>query len=373
MSGEIRLIQTTGLVPDTRTVNGHALSSNVTVTKSDVGLSNVTNDIQTKAAIVPNTAPSSAQILVGNGGGTAYAPQTMGGDGSLDNSGNFTIANSALNINDNLDNAPISTNTWRKIGYINNPTVTADARMLVEVFSDQGTTSLMSRVQVEVTVNNSGGSFKVTPTILEGRISSIRPRFQLYQDNTSPNNWFLYVQLKTGTRSAIYFYKYAKLNAVNDPAAAGTGASPTGVGGMTLKYDTDTDEAGLFSPKSVSATAPFWSPSPTFNLSFSKAGNQLTAYFDMLSQNITSASAGVITLASGTIPTKYTCNNLINTVIGGIEAGGPQLCWVRINTDGSAIISKISGFSNLTSNLSAVIGNPNGWESFSLSWVMDNN
>lgn len=32
-----------GLVPNTRTVNGHALSSNVTVTKSDVGLGNVDN------------------------------------------------------------------------------------------------------------------------------------------------------------------------------------------------------------------------------------------------------------------------------------------------------------------------------------------
>jgi hypothetical protein len=35
-------------VPTTRTVNGHALSSNVTVTKSDVGLGSVTNDAQIK-------------------------------------------------------------------------------------------------------------------------------------------------------------------------------------------------------------------------------------------------------------------------------------------------------------------------------------
>lgn len=37
-------------VPNTRTVNGHALSADVTVTKSDVGLGNVTNDAQLKAA-----------------------------------------------------------------------------------------------------------------------------------------------------------------------------------------------------------------------------------------------------------------------------------------------------------------------------------
>jgi hypothetical protein len=34
------------LVPKTTTVNGHSLSDNITVTKSDVGLSNVTNDAQ---------------------------------------------------------------------------------------------------------------------------------------------------------------------------------------------------------------------------------------------------------------------------------------------------------------------------------------
>jgi hypothetical protein len=39
-----------GKVPTTRTVNGHALSGDVTVSKSDVGLGNVTNDVQLKAA-----------------------------------------------------------------------------------------------------------------------------------------------------------------------------------------------------------------------------------------------------------------------------------------------------------------------------------
>ena len=37
-----------GKVDNTTTVNGHPLSSNVSVTKSDVGLSNVTNDSQVK-------------------------------------------------------------------------------------------------------------------------------------------------------------------------------------------------------------------------------------------------------------------------------------------------------------------------------------
>lgn len=39
-----------GLVPKTMTVNGQSLSSNIVLTKSDVGLSNVTNDAQLKVA-----------------------------------------------------------------------------------------------------------------------------------------------------------------------------------------------------------------------------------------------------------------------------------------------------------------------------------
>ncbi|HWV22979.1 MAG TPA: hypothetical protein VNZ58_02225 [Thermomicrobiales bacterium] len=41
-----------GLVPKTTTVNGHALSSNVSVTKADVSLGNVTNDAQVKVSDV---------------------------------------------------------------------------------------------------------------------------------------------------------------------------------------------------------------------------------------------------------------------------------------------------------------------------------
>jgi hypothetical protein len=80
-----------GLVTKTTTVNGHALSSNVTVTASDVGLGSVTNDTQTKAAIVPNTLPASGQILVGNAGGTAFAPVGMSGDAGLSSTGAITV------------------------------------------------------------------------------------------------------------------------------------------------------------------------------------------------------------------------------------------------------------------------------------------
>ena len=63
-----------------------------TLASSDVGLGNVTNDAQTKAGIVPNTAPSSGQILVGNAGGTAYAPVSASGAFTLASTGAATIA-----------------------------------------------------------------------------------------------------------------------------------------------------------------------------------------------------------------------------------------------------------------------------------------
>lgn len=55
--------------------------------KVPIGIPNVTNDAQTKAAVVPNTAPTTGQILVGNAGGTAYVPKTMSGDITIDNNG----------------------------------------------------------------------------------------------------------------------------------------------------------------------------------------------------------------------------------------------------------------------------------------------
>lgn len=68
----------------------------VTLTSADVSLSNVTDDAQTKAAVVPNTLPTSGQILIGNIGGTAYAPQSLSGDATLASTGAITLANTAV-------------------------------------------------------------------------------------------------------------------------------------------------------------------------------------------------------------------------------------------------------------------------------------
>jgi hypothetical protein len=64
--------------------------------KTSIGLGNVTNNAQTQAAIVPNTTPSAGQVLVGNAGGTAYAPVAMSGDATLASTGALTVANDAI-------------------------------------------------------------------------------------------------------------------------------------------------------------------------------------------------------------------------------------------------------------------------------------
>ncbi len=67
-------------------------------TPTGIGLGSVTNDAQTKAAIVPNTAPTAGQLLVGNAGGTAYAPVAASGDAMVASTGAVTIANSAVTL-----------------------------------------------------------------------------------------------------------------------------------------------------------------------------------------------------------------------------------------------------------------------------------
>lgn len=65
-------------------------------TPTGIGLGSVTNDTQTKAAIVPNTAPSAGQLLVGNAVGTAYAPVSASGDVTVASTGAHTLASTAV-------------------------------------------------------------------------------------------------------------------------------------------------------------------------------------------------------------------------------------------------------------------------------------
>lgn len=83
-------VSTLGGVTSFNTRTGAVTPQSGDYTASQVGLGSVTNDAQTKASIVPNTAPSAGQILVGNAGGTAYARQTVSGDCTISSAGALT-------------------------------------------------------------------------------------------------------------------------------------------------------------------------------------------------------------------------------------------------------------------------------------------
>lgn len=93
-NARLSAIPNTVLANSSITIAGHsvALGGAQALTATDVGLGSVTNDAQTKATIVPNTAPSAAQVLVGNAGGTAYAPQSISGDVTITSAGAATVA-----------------------------------------------------------------------------------------------------------------------------------------------------------------------------------------------------------------------------------------------------------------------------------------
>lgn len=92
LSAADKVLLDSALQPDG---DGSALTG---ITATQVGLGNVTDDVQTKAAIVPNTAPSAGQLLVGNAGNTAYAPASVSGDATLASTGAITLATVNANV-----------------------------------------------------------------------------------------------------------------------------------------------------------------------------------------------------------------------------------------------------------------------------------
>ena len=95
VEGLISAISYSGLVPKTYTVNGHALSGNVTVTKTDVGLSNADNTSDTGKPV--STAQQSALDLKLNlTGGTMSGAIAMGSN-KITGVANGTTTNDAVN------------------------------------------------------------------------------------------------------------------------------------------------------------------------------------------------------------------------------------------------------------------------------------
>lgn len=70
-----------------RNINGVSFNGTANITV----LPSVTDDVQTKAAIVPNTAPAAGDILIGNAGGTAYAKNALSGGGTVTSAGVLSV------------------------------------------------------------------------------------------------------------------------------------------------------------------------------------------------------------------------------------------------------------------------------------------
>jgi hypothetical protein len=150
----------------------------VAVTSAMVGLSSVTNDAQTKAAIVPNTVPAAGKILVGNAGGTAYAPVSMSGDCTLSSAGVaacYKIWECQPGLGDGLN--AIASGTYLQSTCKNNTGVTITLSGL-QCYTDNSGTSTMNVTNgagtalltgaVTCTSSYAAGTQSATVTIVNG-------------------------------------------------------------------------------------------------------------------------------------------------------------------------------------------------------------
>lgn len=80
------------------TAAGRALvdDADAAAQRATLSLDNLTNDVQTKAAIVPNTAPAAGEVLIGNG--SAFAKNAISGAITLSSAGVATFGTGAGNL-----------------------------------------------------------------------------------------------------------------------------------------------------------------------------------------------------------------------------------------------------------------------------------
>lgn len=127
-----------GLVPNTRTVNGHALSSNVTVSKSDVGLSNVDNtsdaskpvSTATQTALNAKADSSSLTSHTSNTSNPHSVTKTQVGLGNADNTSDTnkpvsTATQMALNLKANTSSLATIATTGAYSDLTGKPTIPA--------------------------------------------------------------------------------------------------------------------------------------------------------------------------------------------------------------------------------------------------------
>lgn len=162
-------------VAKTTTVNGHALSSNVTVTKTDVGLSNVPNlDTSTSANITDSTnkrfVTDAQQTVIGNTSGTNTGDQTS----VTGNAGTATKLQTARTINGvNFDGSanitlPLDITVYNGTATVSNPKIiqktgsVSSGTAIFQLTADNtstGTALLTNVHSVNVDINSSAASY----------------------------------------------------------------------------------------------------------------------------------------------------------------------------------------------------------------------
>jgi len=274
-------------------VNGGALGtpssgngSNLTgITATQVGLGNVTNDAQTKAAIVPNTAPSAGQILVGNAGGTAYAPVTPSGSGatiSLSSLGVFTISaipSATLNL-----------------------TTTTCTNQFVTAISSGGVGTCTTDTLASAQHANQG----TTTTVLHGNAAG-NPSFAAVSMTADITGTLPVGNGGSGSASAP---SSGQILVGNAGGTAYAPVTPSGSGAtITLS------NAGVFTISAI--------PSATLNLTTTTCTNQFVTAI---------SSGGVGTCTTDTLASAQHANQgTTTTVLHGNAAGNPSFAAVGIN------------------------------------------
>ncbi len=177
-AGTVATATTTPAITLTTTISG-VLKGNGTAISAAASADIITalGYTPTDAAVVPSTAPSAGQILVGNAGNTAYAKQTVSGSGAtitLASTGVMTISGIA---NASLTNSSITINgTSVALGGTRTLTLaSAD-------FVNQGTTSTVLH-------GNAAGNPSFAAVSLTADVSGVLPVANGGVDQTAWSSW----------------------------------------------------------------------------------------------------------------------------------------------------------------------------------------
>ena len=170
-----------------------------------------------------STVPTSAQIPIGNGGGTAYAPKTVSGDVTLSNAGAVTLAT----VNSN-------------VGSFTNATITVNGKGLITAASSGSSPATFGG-------NGSDGAVTVTTTSFNSKT------WYATTFASTGSDTFNCTDCVINATSTITFANSSLLNAAGTGYAPGYGqptASEQGMSGWGPAAGTGGD-AGLFSSSTV--------------------------------------------------------------------------------------------------------------------------